>query len=176
MRLDFRHNRGADNGPLSETRDAAGLFRSLDSEANDDGQLSRGMDAGERGADVALGIALGAGDAGDGGVIEIAGGAFEHGLEARIAGGGREEAHNVDAMAGGLDAEMAMAIATTPATSGVPERTSRSCPPPCNNGTQTVSRRSSSAPTPVGPPNLWAVTLMAESPAAAKSTGMWPTA
>src|SRR6201999_2815115 len=70
----------------------------------------------------------------------------------------------------------AAAIATAPATSGVPERTSRSCPPPCSSGTQLVSRRSSSAPTPVGPPNLWAATLIADSPLAAKSTGIWPTA
>jgi hypothetical protein len=70
----------------------------------------------------------------------------------------------------------AAAIATAPATSGVPERTSRSWPPPCSSGTQLVSRRSSSAPTPVGPPNLWAATLIAERPLAAKSTGIWPTA
>jgi hypothetical protein len=44
------------------------------------------------------------------------------------------------------------------------------------SGTQAVSRRSSSAPAPVGPPNLWAVMLMADSPDAAKSTGNWPTA
>ena len=55
---------------------------------------------------------------------------------------------------------------TAPATSGVPERTSRSCPPPCSSGTHAVSRRSSSAPTPVGPPNLCAATLIADSPLA----------
>src|SRR5262245_38325142 len=70
----------------------------------------------------------------------------------------------------------AAAIATAPATSGVPEWTSRSWPPPCSRGTQLVSRRSSSAPTPVEPPNLWAATLIAERPLAAKSTGIWPTA
>ena len=70
----------------------------------------------------------------------------------------------------------AAAIPTAPATSGVPERMSRSCPPPCNSGTQVTSRRSSNAPTAGGPPNLCAVTLIAESPLAAKSTGNWPTA
>ena len=39
-----------------------------------------------------------------------------------------------------------------------------------------MSRRSTSAPTPVGPPNLWAATLIADSPLAVKSTGIWPTA
>ena len=41
-----------------------------------------------------------------------------------------------------------------PATSGVPERTSRSCPPPCSSGTQAVSRRSSNAPHPGGTAEL----------------------
>jgi hypothetical protein len=70
----------------------------------------------------------------------------------------------------------AVAIPTAPATYGVPERMSRSCPPPCNNGIQVTSRRSSNAPTPGGPPNLCAATLIAESPLAANSTGSWPTA
>ncbi len=70
----------------------------------------------------------------------------------------------------------AAAMPTAPATSAVPERMSRSCPPPCNNGTHVTSRRSSNAPTPGGPPNLCAATLIADSPLAAKSTGSWPTA
>ncbi len=70
----------------------------------------------------------------------------------------------------------AAAIPTAPATSGVPERMSRSCPPPWDNGTQLTSRRSSNAPTPGGPPNLCAATLIADSPLAAKPTGNWPTA
>ena len=48
----------------------------------------------------------------------------------------------------------AVAKATAPATSTVPERTSRSWPPPCRSGTHATSRRSSNAPVPVGPPNL----------------------
>lgn len=70
----------------------------------------------------------------------------------------------------------AAAIPTAPATSAVPERMSRSCPPPCASGTHATSRRSSSAPTAGGPPNLCAVTLIADNPLAVKSTGSWPTA
>ncbi len=70
----------------------------------------------------------------------------------------------------------AVAIPTALATSGVPERISRSCPPPCIRGTQVTSRRSSNAPTPGGPPNLCPATLIADSPLAPKSSGSCPTA
>ena len=63
-----------------------------------------------------------------------------------------------------------------PATSRVPERTSRSWPPPCSSGVHATSRPSSSAPTPAGPPSLCPVTVSAATPLAAKSTGTWPTA
>ena len=53
----------------------------------------------------------------------------------------------------------------------MPERRSRSCPPPCSSGSQSTSRPSSSTPTPSGPPSLWAVMLAADSPLALKSTG-----
>ena len=65
----------------------------------------------------------------------------------------------------------AVANAATAGTSSVPERTSRSCPPPCSSGhRRCTSRRSSSAPMPYGPPTLWPVTVIASSPLAAKST------
>ena len=63
-----------------------------------------------------------------------------------------------------------------PGTSRVPERTSRSCPPPCSSGVQAASRRSSRAPTPTGPPSLCPVSDRASTPLAAKSTGTAPTA
>jgi hypothetical protein len=43
-------------------------------------------------------------------------------------------------------------------------------------GVTGVSRRTSSAPTPTGPPILWPVTVSASTPLRAKSTGTWPTA
>ena len=39
-------------------------------------------------------------------------------------------------------------------TLSVPERTSRSWPPPCSSGVHSTSRPSSNAPTPIGPPSL----------------------
>ncbi len=58
----------------------------------------------------------------------------------------------------------------------MPERTSRSWPPPCSSGVHSTSRASSSAPTPIGPPSLCPETLSAATPLAAKSTGTCPTA
>ena len=55
--------------------------------------------------------------------------------------------------------------------SRVPERTSRSWPPPCSTGTGATARPRISAPTPTGPPSLCAVTVIASTPDAAKSTG-----
>ena len=66
--------------------------------------------------------------------------------------------------------EVATARPAAPGTSTVPERTSRSCPPPCSSGTQPTSRRSSNAPAPGGPPSLWPVIVIAARPDAAKST------
>ena len=66
-----------------------------------------------------------------------------------------------------------------PAMAGVsivPERMSRSWPPPCSCGVTSRSRRTTSAPTPYGPPTLCAVSVSASTPEAAKSTGTWPTA
>ena len=68
----------------------------------------------------------------------------------------------------------AVAKATMPGTSSVPERTSRSWPPPCSRGVQATSRPSSSAPTPTGPPSLWPV--MDRPSAIPKWTGSWPMA
>src|SRR5919112_1430544 len=65
---------------------------------------------------------------------------------------------------------------TIAATSRVPERTSRSCPPPCSRGVHSASRRSSRTPAPIGPPSLWPVMVRASTPLAAKSTGTCPTA
>src|SRR5205807_2672135 len=64
----------------------------------------------------------------------------------------------------------------TAGTSSVPDRTSRSCPPPCNTGTHSTSRPSNSTPAPIGPPNLCPVTVIASTPLDPKSTGIWPTA
>ena len=55
---------------------------------------------------------------------------------------------------------------TTPGVSSVPERTSRSWPPPCSSGVQSTSRPSSSAPTPTGPPSLCPVSVSAAAPLA----------
>ena len=60
--------------------------------------------------------------------------------------------------------------------SSVPDRTSRSWPPPCSTGTGSMPLASSSAPTPTGPPILWAVMVRAVAPLAARSTGSWPAA
>ena len=59
--------------------------------------------------------------------------------------------------------------------SRVPLRMSRSWPPPWSSGVRS-SRRSTSAPTPYGPPSLWPVRVSASTPLAAKSTGTAPTA
>ena len=69
-----------------------------------------------------------------------------------------------------------MANPTTAGVSSVPERTSRSCPPPCSNGATGRSRRTTRAPTPWGPPILCPETVIASTPEAAKSTGTAPTA
>ena len=62
------------------------------------------------------------------------------------------------------------------AVSRVPERTSRSCPPPCCTGVSFTARPSISAPTPTGPPILCPEMDMASSPEARKSTGTEPKA
>ncbi len=58
----------------------------------------------------------------------------------------------------------------------VPERMSRSWPPPCWTGVRTASRRTSRAPMPTGPPILCPVTARVVAPEAAKSTGTAPRA
>ncbi len=70
----------------------------------------------------------------------------------------------------------AAAKAAMAAVLSVPERRSRSCPPPCSSGIASSSRRMTSAPTPIGPPSLCDVTVIASRPLAAKSTGRCPTA
>src|SRR3954470_8904691 len=65
---------------------------------------------------------------------------------------------------------------TIAATSSVPDRTSRSWPPPCSSGVHSASRRSRSTPAPMGPPSLWPVMVSASAPLAPKSTGTCPTA
>ncbi len=60
----------------------------------------------------------------------------------------------------------AVANPTSPATLSVPDLIPRSCPPPWPIGTTAVSRRTSSAPTPTGPPILWAETESASVPLA----------
>ena len=52
------------------------------------------------------------------------------------------------------------------AVSSVPERTSRSWPPPCSTGTGSWPRASSSAPAPTGPPILCPVIVSAVAPLA----------
>ena len=59
---------------------------------------------------------------------------------------------------------VATASPTIAATSRVPERTSRSWPPPCSSGVHSASRRSSSAPAPIGPPSLCPVIVSASTP------------
>ncbi len=73
-------------------------------------------------------------------------------------------------------AVVATARPTMAATSRVPERTSRSWPPPCSSGVHSASRRSTSTPAPIGPPSLCPVMVSASTPLAATSTGTWPTA
>ena len=63
-----------------------------------------------------------------------------------------------------------------PGVCRVPERTSRSWPPPCSSGVHGTSRPSTSAPAPIGPPSLCPVRVSASTPAAATSTGSAPTA
>ena len=73
-------------------------------------------------------------------------------------------------------ARTAAASATMAGTSSVPDRTSRSCPPPCSTGVHATSRPSSSTPAPNGPPSLCPVRVSADARDAAKSTGSAPTA
>ena len=54
-------------------------------------------------------------------------------------------------------APRAAAIATIPGTLCVPLRRSRSCPPPTSSGSMATPLRTTSTPTPFGPPNLWAL-------------------
>ena len=57
--------------------------------------------------------------------------------------------------------------AAKPAIAGVsmvPERMSRSWPPPCTSGVTSTSRRTTSAPTPYGPPTLCPVRVSASTP------------
>ena len=61
-----------------------------------------------------------------------------------------------------------------PGVSSVPERTSRSWPPPCSSGVHRHLAASSSAPAPYGPPSLCPVRVSASTPDAAKSTGRMP--
>ena len=61
---------------------------------------------------------------------------------------------------------VATASPTIAATSSVPERTSRSWPPPCSSGVHSASRRSSRAPAPIGPPSLCPVMVSASTPLA----------
>ena len=71
-------------------------------------------------------------------------------------------------------ARAATANDTAAATSCVPLRTWRCWPPPWISGTTVEVRLSTSAPMPTGPPILWAETLSASTPSAAKSIGRWP--
>ena len=70
----------------------------------------------------------------------------------------------------------ARANAAANATGWVPDRTSRSCPPPNPTAAGTTERRASSAPTPTGPPILCADTLIRSTPLAPKSNGRCPKA
>ena len=55
-------------------------------------------------------------------------------------------------------------------TFSMPPRRARSCAPPTSNGGTRRPRRTSSAPAPIGPPSLCAVTEQRSAPSAAKST------
>ena len=71
---------------------------------------------------------------------------------------------------------IAVAKPSTPGVFRVPERTSRSWPPPCSTGMHSTPRPSSSAPVPYAPPSLCAVTVIASTPESAKDTGRMPAA
>ena len=76
-------------------------------------------------------------------------------------------------------ARAAAAMATTPATFWVPARRSRSCGPPRRIGRSAAARvraRATSAPTPFGPPNLWALTLTRSTPDVRPATSSQPNA
>ncbi len=61
-------------------------------------------------------------------------------------------------------------MATIPGTFWVPARRSRSCGPPCRIGLILDARsRARRAPTPLGPPNLWALRLTRSAPAVASA-------
>ncbi len=53
---------------------------------------------------------------------------------------------------------------------------SRSWPPPCCTGVSLTDRPTNSAPTPTGPPILWALTAIVASPESAKDSGREPKA
>ena len=63
----------------------------------------------------------------------------------------------------------ATAKARMAGASSVPDRTSRSWPPPCSTGTGSTCRASSSAPTPTGPPILCPVMVSAAAPLTRRS-------
>ena len=75
-----------------------------------------------------------------------------------------------------LASSLRRAVASSTATakariagaSRVPDRTSRSWPPPCSTGTRSAPLASSSAPTPTGPPILCAVMVSAVAPLPAR--------
>src|SRR6266545_1974330 len=62
------------------------------------------------------------------------------------------------------------------ATGRVPERSPRSCPPPCSSGCRSRPGRTTSAPTPVGPPSLWAARASRSAPSSFRSTPGAPAA
>ena len=70
----------------------------------------------------------------------------------------------------------ATANALIAGVSRVPDLMSRSWPPPCSTGTGERPLPRIRAPTPIGPPSLCAVTVIASAPEAAKSTGSWAAA
>ncbi len=80
-------------------------------------------------------------------------------------------AHGCDAddvgVAIGDVARSAAAIATAPATFDVPERSPPSWPPPSMSGSSAAPPRTTSAPVPLGPPNLCAEIATRSAPAAA---------
>ena len=63
----------------------------------------------------------------------------------------------------------AVASPTAPATSWVPLRRSRSCPPPYWRGSRTTRPATASAPTPTGPPTLCALSDTRSAPAVASA-------
>src|SRR5579884_1356495 len=64
----------------------------------------------------------------------------------------------------------AAAMPTMPATLWVPLRRPRSWPPPWMTGASRAPPRTTRAPTPWGPPNLWALTVTRSAPAARAAT------